>query len=169
MSSLFWISVCENNILSFSRPDFCENLTWWNLKGLAELAHLTVLIQNMSHSQEMCCLTPSKTELCLITNQSIAFDHFSDLLCMPNHVPHRFVSRVCFIHLVISALVIYWAKIWAIHKKCAYLTPSKTELPKKKLFQKHWILWKLFVKSDCKVTYKSTTFDIWQHKSAWTD
>ena len=32
----------EKHILSFSRPVFCGNLTWQNLKGLVELANLTV-------------------------------------------------------------------------------------------------------------------------------
>ena len=33
----------KKHILLFSRPACCGNLTWWNLKGLAELANLTVL------------------------------------------------------------------------------------------------------------------------------
>ena len=32
----------KKHILLFSRPACCGNLTWWNLKGLAELANLTV-------------------------------------------------------------------------------------------------------------------------------
>ena len=40
-------TVYEKHILSFSRPAFCEILTWWNLKGLAELANLTVTNKNL--------------------------------------------------------------------------------------------------------------------------
>ena len=36
-------TVYEKHILSFSRPACRGILTWWNLKGLAELANLTVL------------------------------------------------------------------------------------------------------------------------------
>ena len=35
-------TIYEKHILSFSRPACCGILTWWNLKGLAELANLTV-------------------------------------------------------------------------------------------------------------------------------
>ena len=35
-------TVYEKHILSFSRPACRGILTWWNLKGLAELANLTV-------------------------------------------------------------------------------------------------------------------------------
>ena len=35
-------TVYEKHIFSLSRPSFCGNLTWRNLKGLVELANLTV-------------------------------------------------------------------------------------------------------------------------------
>ena len=46
---LYSVSLCEKLILSFSRPAFCWNLTWWNLKGLAELANLTVSISDLNY------------------------------------------------------------------------------------------------------------------------
>ena len=48
---LYSVSLCEKFILSFSRPAFCWNLTWWNLKGLAELANLTVKSINSEESE----------------------------------------------------------------------------------------------------------------------
>ena len=45
-----WIqldTVYEKHILSFSKPASRGILTWWNLKGLAELANLTVTLYIM--------------------------------------------------------------------------------------------------------------------------
>ena len=39
---------CEKHILLYSRPACCGILIWQNLKGLAELANLTVLASNKS-------------------------------------------------------------------------------------------------------------------------
>ena len=36
-------TVYEKHVLSFLRPVFCGYLTWRNLKGLVELANLTVI------------------------------------------------------------------------------------------------------------------------------
>ena len=47
-----WHCVYEKHILTFSRPVFCGNLAWQNLKGLVELANLTVfwnIIKKKSH------------------------------------------------------------------------------------------------------------------------
>ena len=36
------VTLFEKHILSFSKPTCCEDLAWQKLKGLAELANLTV-------------------------------------------------------------------------------------------------------------------------------
>ena len=41
----------ENHILLFSRPSCCENLTWWNLKGLAILLLANLTISNYQEKQ----------------------------------------------------------------------------------------------------------------------
>ena len=50
-------TVYEKHILSFihnnsSRPVFCGKLTWWNLKGLAKLANLTVGVMQVMTVQK---------------------------------------------------------------------------------------------------------------------
>ena len=39
------VTLFEKHILSFSRPGCHGILIWWNLKGLVELANLTVMCQ----------------------------------------------------------------------------------------------------------------------------